>query len=119
MTDEKKKPPGVRFEHRGSKIFERGGQKNVEMVIVAQVNDEEVWKEVEKKFIEGFDVYAHDDIKEEIRRALAMTVIELEEKVRILELENSRLNKETALLEEKIETVQRPIRELGQRLARR
>lgn len=115
MSD-KQKLPGVRLEHRGSKLFERAGQKGVEMTVFAQVNDEAIWQEVEKKFIDGFDVYTVDDFKGEMLNALSAEVSDLRSLLQISNVENERLNREVALLEERLEAAQRPLRELGKRL---
>ena len=117
MADEKKQIPGVRLEHRGSKIFERAGKKSVEMTVVAQINDEEVWKEVEGKFIAGFDVFTIEDFKGEMIQAMRSENGELEAKIRVLENELARRRREVELLEGRLEDAQRPLRELGKRLA--
>lgn len=118
MSD-KQKPPGVRLEHRGSKLFERAGQKGVEMTVFAHVNDEAVWQEVEKKFIDGFDVYTADDFKGVMISALVTEVGDLKSNLQISNVENERLKREVALLEERLETAQRPLRELGRRLSKK
>lgn len=117
MTEEKKKLPGVRLEHRGSKIYERGGQKNAEMTVVAKIHDEEIWKDVEQKFIAGFDVFTSDDFKSEIIAAMRNELFELSAKLRIMEGERDRARREVVILEAKVEEAQRPMRELGRRLS--
>lgn len=111
--------PGVRLDHRGSRIFEVAGQKNVELVLVAKINDENVWKEVEKKFLDGFSVYTSEDFKGEMLSAMNLEVADLETKVRLLEADLGKKEQEIALLRTQLDDAQRPLRELGRRLGAR
>lgn len=115
MSD-KNEIPGVRLEHRGSKLYQVANVKKVEMVVVATVHDEDVWKAVEKKFIDGFDVYSVDDFQGQILQALRMENTDLETRIRVLEVTVERRDKQIELLEGKLADAQRPLTELGKRL---
>jgi hypothetical protein len=108
--------PGVRLEHRGSKVFEVAGVKKAEMTVIATIKDESIWKDVEKKFIDGFDVFTIEDFKGEMLQALRMENEELEARLRILEVEAEKKDRQIELLEGKLDDAQRPLAELGRRL---
>lgn len=108
--------PGVTLWHRGAKLFETGGQKRVELTVVAHINDEQIWKVVEKKFLEGFHVYTAEDFKGEMLAALRDEYKELEAEVGILRVDIEKRTREKALLEKELEEARAPMRALGQRL---
>lgn len=114
--EKNEKLPGVRLEHRGSRLYQVAGIKKVEMAVVATVNDEEVWKTVEKKFIDGFDVYTSEDFKGEMLQALRAVNTELEAELRILRVESEKKDRQIELLEGKLDDAQKPLAELGRRL---
>lgn len=117
MAEEKTAPvPGVTLWHRGAKLFQKGGQKGVELTVVCHINDEEVWKVVEKKFLEGFRVYTVEDFKGEMLAALREEFKELEAEVGVLRVNLEKRTREKEMLEGQLEDARAPMRALGQRL---
>ena len=120
MSDEEKKPsdlPGLVFHHRGSKRFEVAGKQKAEVRLEADVNDEEVWADILKKFIEGFPIYTVLDFQGEMVEAFRSEVKELEGKNIILERQVERLEREKALLTADLEKIRAPLAALGKRLS--
>jgi hypothetical protein len=116
MTDKAPPIPGVTLWHRGAKLFQKAGQKGVELTVVAHINDEDVWKVVENKFLEGFRIYTVEDFKGEMLMALRDENKELEAEVKILRVDVEKRTREKELLEKELEEARAPMRALGQRL---
>lgn len=116
--DEAKKSdlPGLFFHHRGSKRFAVAGKQKAEVHLEADVNDEQVWDDVLKKFIDGFPVYTAEDFKGQLVDAFREEVKALEGKNIILERQVERLEREKALLTESLERLRAPLDALGKRL---
>lgn len=114
MADEKL--PGVTLWHRGAKLKEVAGKKSVEMTVVAQINDEAVWKTVEQKFLDGFQVYSTEDFKGHMINAMRMENTTLTSRIAVLETQLSFKDKEITLLNEQLEAARKPLREFGKKL---
>ena len=111
--------PGLIFWHKGARRYEVADKHKVELKLECEVNDEEVWKEVEKKFLGGFRVFTAEDFKGELINALRYENKELEAAKTLLEQEVEKLRREKALIEQRLEQVQKPLADLGKALQRR
>lgn len=118
MSDEQKKDelPGLVFYHKGSKRLAVAGKQKAEVRLEADVNDEAVWEEILKKFIEGLPVYTVLDFKGAMVEAFRGEVKELEGKNLLLERTLERVEREKALLVEELEKARAPLAALGKRL---
>lgn len=95
---------GVTFHHKGSKIFQPEGattNKKAILTLEATIKDEDLWKEVEKKFVEGLRVYTADDFKGELVNVYRHENARLKAEAERLAHENARLQRENAYVQEK------------------
>jgi hypothetical protein len=114
----KKELPGITLWHKGAKRYEVAGKQKVEVRLEGDINDEQVWRDVEKKFIDGFPVYTVEDFKGEMLQAFRAEVKELEEKNTLLARQNERLAREKILLEAELEKARAPLVALSNSLKR-
>ena len=79
--------PGVTFWFKGSQLeASRGKEKfNVHLTLNCQVNDEELWKGIERKFQEGFRVFASVDFHGEVMDVMRSEMTMLDDRCRQLE----------------------------------
>jgi len=104
MKETEDQLPGVTFHHKGSKIFQPEGAirtKKAILTLEADIKDEDLWREVEKKFIEGLRVYTADDFKGELVNAYRHDNARLKAEAERLAHENARLQRENAYVQEK------------------
>ena len=88
--------PGVVFYMNNTQVLASSkGLERVKVVLVAEIRDAQVWKEVAPK-LDGLKIYTADDFKGEMLNALR------EEHLK-LEAEKKRLEKELAASNEKVE----------------
>ncbi len=71
MTTENDDLPGVVFHKKSSQVLgiNKKGVKRVEVILEAEVRDDEVWQAAEEK-LNGLKVYTTDDFKGEMLNAL-------------------------------------------------
>ncbi len=117
MSDEEKKEEGVLLSFRESKEIGLGGQHVVLLTLVATIKDQELWKIVEKKFIDGFFIHRSEDMKSQMFEAIRSEVLLLEVREKVLQSELEKRTREVALLEEKLAEARQPMEELGRRLS--
>jgi hypothetical protein len=96
------KLPGVTLFHIGSRRYQAGGKSKVEMKLEGTIEDETIWVEVEKMFVNGFRVYTQEDFKGELVNVFRTEVLQLERRIEIAEFEKGRLELENKLLREEL-----------------
>jgi len=110
MKEAEDQLPGVTFHHKGSKIFQPEGATTTKKAILtleASIKDEDLWKEVEKKFVEGLRVYTADDFKGELVNAYRHDNARLKAEAERLAHENARLQRENEYVQKKNEEYQK------------
>lgn len=95
MSDENDHLPGVVFHKKSSEVLgtTKKGVKRVQVILEAEIRDEEIWKSVEEK-LNGLKVYTVDDFKGEMLNALREDYLKLEIEKKRLEIENTGLREE-------------------------
>lgn len=95
--------PGVTLTLSSARRFEVEGKHKVTMTIEGLIDNEEVWAQVEKMFINGFRVYSVATFKEDLIDVFRTEVEQLERQVQMKEYENIRLRRENELLRTSLE----------------
>lgn len=99
--------PGVTLYHGGSKLSApEAGQKyrlKAVLTVEAHVNDETLWKDVEKKFSSGLRIFSADDFKTELVNAYRNDNTRLKAENEQLRHENARIQRENEHVQRKNE----------------
>lgn len=108
--------PAVVLWHKGARRYEVTGKQKVELKLEGEILDEEVWKEVEQKFMSGFHVFTVEDFKGEMLNAFREENHKLEQAKLLLEQALERAQREKLIAEQELARFKGPLTALGQRL---
>jgi hypothetical protein len=81
----KEEIPGVTLHFRGSEVQKGTDTKTAKITLSATIHDDAVWEAVERKLIEGLQIYTVNDFKTELLSALRKENMALEQKLQRLE----------------------------------
>lgn len=108
--------PGVTLLFRSSNLREVGGKKVAEITAYARIENEDLWKQIEKLFQSGYRFYRDPSFKDEIVSVLREEVHQLQARITGLEQENERKTRELAFVREELEEKKGILDGFGRRL---
>ena len=119
MADEhEEQVPGVTFWLVSSSMgASQGNEKyRVRLSLDCAVNDEDLWKEVERKFREGFRIHTVPDFHVEVIDVMRADLKAAREKNQILERQVAQEQDRRAQVERELESYRAPLGALGRAL---
>ena len=106
--------PGVQLHLRTTELKKDvAGRKRIELVLEAEIADEEVWKKVLAKLRDGLKIYSVEDFHTELRNTLAQENRELHEKNRDLSGQVGHLTMENRRMKDALSVLDQQLRGSG------
>lgn len=117
-NEQEEQVPGITFWFVKSELAAAQGKEKLRATLTLEcvVNDEQLWAEVQRKFVEGFRVFTSPDFHLEVLDVMRARIQELETQYAVAERRVQREITAKELVEKELEQYKAPLRALGRTL---